>query len=102
MKKKLARKLIRYYKETIKLVIEAEQFSDVGRLLRKRSINMGVCFCAVEVFDKDVYRDEWVLAQVKKKHCGYWCPEPGSAASKDGVIKCLKKRIKILKTFKKK
>ena len=105
MKKKLAKKLIAHYKESIRLI--SVKGSDVSKILRKRSVNMGVCFCAIDVFKVDIYKDAWVSSKVKKVHCGYWCPQPGTVSIRDSfykesVIKLLKKRVKILKTFKNK
>ena len=99
MTKKLVKKLIAHYKKSIRLVSAAD--ADVSKIIRKRSVNMGVCFCATDIFSVDIYKDKWVLSKVKKKHCGYWCPEPGTVESKSDVIKLLKKRVKILQSFKK-
>ena len=100
MKKKLARKLIRYYKESVRIISEMDDFHKITKFLRKRRICDGICFCAYEVFDKDVYDNKWVLSHVDKGG-GYWCATPGTANNKQDVVKALKNRVKILKTFKK-
>ena len=97
MTQELAQKLIAWYEESIAMIEKEEELENIIGILKKRGIGYGVCKCASDNFNMYLYRDSWVLSQIKSE--GFWGSEPIHASTKKEVIQCLQERVDILKTF---
>jgi hypothetical protein len=97
-KKELIVALIAHYKDAIENIPQAKW----REFLNKKSVGFGICWCAHDVFNTDIFEKSWVKQFCnpnKYKRRGwndYWCPPAGCGITSDGAKELLQVRLVIL------
>ena len=98
MDKEIALKLIKLYKDAIKVVRVMDDVDVIKQNLLEKHLNRGICKASNSVFDIDLYSNKWVTSKVTKDG-GYWSEIPHQCATKPEILASLQTRVDILKTF---
>jgi hypothetical protein len=99
MTQDLANKLIAHYESVIQQV---QQCDDNGYgIIRKNKVSCGICYASRELFNKDMYSDDWVhRMSAVQGNVNKWGKYPSDENTKEQNITALQLRVDILKTFK--
>lgn len=96
MTQSLIDKLIKHYEDSIALIQATEDKNTIEDILTNRKINYGLCYCAKEVFDEEIYEDKWIKSKSDRNGFIYEIP---LGEEKETAIECLQYRVDIMKTF---
>ena len=96
-KQELLKKLIAHYKKTIKLIKDETDLRKVMNILDKRSVDLGVCWCAIDKFKLSPSDLHWADKYGLAKHRNHWAQRPFRADNIPEAISLLQIRIDIMK-----
>jgi len=91
--RELQQKLLAYYQENLAAL--PEDFKKAIRFCDEKEIDMGICRCAAQVFQEDLYDSEWVEEHVNTNGSD-WGKRPGHAQTTEEIKQALQLRIDIL------
>jgi len=95
MTQELADKLISHYEDVVRQVEVMGSIETIYDLLYSTNTSRGVCMCASEVFNEDVYADLWINSFGES----FWFRYPSRYDTKPEILEALQFRIDRLKTF---
>ncbi len=101
MTKKLASDLISHYEMCIKKIKKMSNKENIRNYLFDMDIFAGICACAKNKFWKECCYDDDFVKKNKMSDSDYWSAKPITLLDdKAKLIKSLRVRVDILKTFK--
>ena len=98
--KDLVNKIIFNYKRVIKELNEIESYTLAKSIVVENNMQFGICYFVFKKFDIKISSKDLFMKSVTNRYSGeYWFGTPIASHSTEKIIKCLQKRVDILKTF---